>query len=237
MWWAECDWRPGASLRSAPAGAFGDLDAASARQSRGGRYRRWPVVCRLEGQTGCGVAEIVRNVLGADRLLGEAALEGVAQRDIAMRLQEVVQPLDIVNPRLRAAMGELGEIRQGRRAEVKQVLPLPVRLTDSIVVLLSGTAAYRALVSTDLALTRINWRVAADSIWSTSRVFVWGDLVVLGTASGDAVAYCTDTGAKSWTRTVKGEVRAIGGSGDTLLVGTTKGGLSAFRAPRSCRSN
>jgi outer membrane protein assembly factor BamB len=115
---------------------------------------------------------------------------------------------------------------------------VPVRLTDSILILLNDTSAnYRAVVSVNAALTRINWRLAADDRWSTSRVFAWGDLVVLGTPSGDAVAYCTDTGAKSWTRTVKGPVRAIGGSGDTLLVGTSKGGLSAFRAPRSCRSN
>jgi outer membrane protein assembly factor BamB len=136
------------------------------------------------------------------------------------------------------------DVERGRVLASQKLDPIlkptsvPVRLSDSILILLSDTAAdYRALVSADLALTRINWRLAADSNWSTSRVFVWGDLLVVGTPSGDAVAYCTDTGAKSWTRTVKGPVRAIGGSGDTLLVGTTKGGLSAFRAPRSCRSN
>ena len=115
---------------------------------------------------------------------------------------------------------------------------VPVRLTESILVLLNDTSAnYRVVVSLDARLTHINWRLAADDRWSTSRIFAWGDLVVLGTPSGDAVAYCKDTGAKSWTRTVKGPVRAIGGSGDTLLVGTSKGGLSAFRAPRSCRPN
>jgi outer membrane protein assembly factor BamB len=115
---------------------------------------------------------------------------------------------------------------------------VPVRLTDSILVLLNDTAAnYRAVVSVDAPLTHINWRLAADDRWSTSRIFAWGDLIVLGTPSGDVVAYCQDTGAKAWTRTVKGPVRAIGGSGDTLLVGTSKGALSAFRAPRSCRSD
>jgi hypothetical protein len=95
---------------------------------------------------------------------------------------------------------------------------VPVRLTDSILILLNDTAAnYRAVMSVDAALTHINWRLAADDRWSTSRIFAWGDLIVLGTPSGDAVAYCKDTGAKSWTRTVKGPVRAIGGSGDTLL--------------------
>ncbi len=113
---------------------------------------------------------------------------------------------------------------------------VPVRLTDSLLILLNDRAAnYRAVVSVDAPLTHINWRLAADDRWSTSRIFAWGDVIVLGTPSGDAVAYCKDTAAKSWTRTVKGPVRAIGGSGDTLLVGTSKGGLSAFKAPRSCR--
>jgi hypothetical protein len=43
----------------------------------------------------------MRDVLGADRLLGEAALESRAQRRIAVRLQERVQPLDFGNPRAR----------------------------------------------------------------------------------------------------------------------------------------
>jgi hypothetical protein len=43
-------------------------------------------------------AEQVRDVLGADRLLRETTLEGRAERRVAMRLQEIVQPLDFVNP-------------------------------------------------------------------------------------------------------------------------------------------
>ena len=61
----------------------------------------------------------MRDVLGTDRLLGEAALEGTAQRRIAVCLQQLVEPLDVVNPDLRASMRELGEIRQGRRPEIE----------------------------------------------------------------------------------------------------------------------
>ena len=89
------------------------------RGSGCGRYRRRPVSGRIKGKTGADVAEIVRDVLGADRLLGEPALEGAAERRIAVRLQERVEPLDVVNPDLRAPMRELGEIRQCRRAEIE----------------------------------------------------------------------------------------------------------------------
>lgn len=61
----------------------------------------------------------VRDVLGADRLFGEAALEGSEEGRIAVALQQVVPPLDIVTPRPRAAMRELGEIGQGGRAEIE----------------------------------------------------------------------------------------------------------------------
>ena len=80
----------------------------------------------VKRQAGADVAEIVRDVLGADGLLGEAALEGAAQRRIAVRLQQRVQPLDIANPDLRAPMGELGEIGQGGGAEIEQMLPLQI---------------------------------------------------------------------------------------------------------------
>jgi hypothetical protein len=39
------------------------------------------------------------DVLGADRVLGAAALEGTAQRAIPVRLQQIVQALDIVKSR------------------------------------------------------------------------------------------------------------------------------------------
>jgi hypothetical protein len=66
----------------------------------------------------------VRDVLSADRLLGEPAVKGLAHRRIAMRLQEGMQALDVMNPDLWAPVRELGEIRERRRTEIQQVLPL-----------------------------------------------------------------------------------------------------------------
>lgn len=66
-------------------------------------------------------------------------------------------------------------------------------------------------------------------------MFVWGEVVVLGTASGDVLTYCTGTGAPSWKRSVNGSVRSIGGGADMLLVGTRTGGLYALNAPRTCK--
>jgi outer membrane protein assembly factor BamB len=112
---------------------------------------------------------------------------------------------------------------------------VPMRAGESLLVLLTDKAAdYRALVSLDSGLNRIRWRLAANTPWSTSRVFVWGDVVVLGTSSGQVTAYCKETGAAAWSRSVNGPVRSIGGVEDTLLVGTRTGRLYALRASRSC---
>jgi outer membrane protein assembly factor BamB len=112
---------------------------------------------------------------------------------------------------------------------------VPVRTADSVLVLLTDQSAdYRALVSLNPALDGVRWRVAAEKNWSTTRVFVWGDVIVLGTPSGEIAAYCEKTGALAWSRTVKGPVRAVGGAEDILLAGTRTGDLYALRAPRSC---
>ena len=110
--------------RSAPAGAFGDLDPAL-RAAGEGRYRRRPVLCRIEGKPGRDRAEIVRDVLGADRLLGEPAFEAArrAASPCVCRSRAAARHRE---SSLRASMRELGEIRQGGRAEIEQVLPLQI---------------------------------------------------------------------------------------------------------------
>ena len=138
-------------LRCAP-----PLRAPSATWTRPARGSRAAAIvggrsASSNGSGGIGVPEIVRDVLGADRLLGEAALEGRAQRGVAVRLQERVQPLDIADPRARAPMRELGEIRERRGAEIEQMLALqiaPRALAGD------GRHALRAVLGQDRARAR-----------------------------------------------------------------------------------
>jgi hypothetical protein len=79
---------------------------------------------------------------------------------------------------------------------------VPFRTAEAVLVLLTDQAAdYRALVSMDPALTTVRWQITADKNWSTSRVFVWGEVVVLGAPSGEGVACYANTGACLVTRT------------------------------------
>ena len=112
---------------------------------------------------------------------------------------------------------------------------VPVRTGRSLLVsLVDQGADYRGLVAVDPRLKQVLWRVAPPTPWTTSRAFLWGDVVVVGAASGEVTAYCADTGARVWSRTVQGRVRSIGGGSDVLLVGTPSGSLYATRASRSC---
>ena len=64
----------------------------------------------------------MRDVLGPERLLGEAAFERGAQRRVAVGVQERVQPLDLGDPRARPSVRQLGEIRERRRKAIRDVV-------------------------------------------------------------------------------------------------------------------
>ena len=68
----------------------------------------------------------MRDVFGADGLLGEAPFERRAQRGITVGLQERVEPLDLRDPRARTPVGQLREIRERRGAEIDQMLTLEI---------------------------------------------------------------------------------------------------------------
>lgn len=112
----------------------------------------------------------------------------------------------------------------------------PFLTQDAVLVLLVGQGAnYRALVSLDLALGRVNWRQAAPDRWSTTRVFATPRTIVLGTPSGELTAYCAATGSPAWSHKLSGAaIRSVGGSDDALYAGTPEGTLYAVRPPPAC---
>jgi outer membrane protein assembly factor BamB len=112
----------------------------------------------------------------------------------------------------------------------------PLITPNSVFVLLvDNQANYRALVSLDPALGRINWRRAASDRWSTSRVFATQRTVVLGTPSGEVTAYCVVDGSPAWSHKFPvAPIRSVGGSDDMLYVGTMPGTLYAVRPPAAC---
>jgi outer membrane protein assembly factor BamB len=112
----------------------------------------------------------------------------------------------------------------------------PLLTRDAVFVLLADAQAnYRALVSLDPALRRVNWRRAAPDRWSTTRIFATARTIYVGTPSGDVAAYCAADGSPAWShKLAEAPIRSIGGTDDRLFVGTPQGMLYALRPPRSC---
>lgn len=130
-----------------------------------------------------------------------------------------------------------GTIQASHKVDAK-LGPRDLAVTNgSLLVLLADEAEdYRALVSIDLKLSGVRWREMASTRWSTSRVLVSGRMAVLGSPTGEVVAYCVADGTKAWSRLVVGTVRVIGASEDALYVGTTQGSLYAVAPGGSCKA-
>jgi outer membrane protein assembly factor BamB len=112
---------------------------------------------------------------------------------------------------------------------------VPIVTDEAIFVLLMDAGEdSRAVVSLDRSLERVRWRIAAPDEWSTSRLFISGNTLMLGTPTGGVLTYCTGDGAPAWTHTVNGTVRAIGGADDAVYVGTVEGRLFALDPPEAC---
>jgi outer membrane protein assembly factor BamB len=112
----------------------------------------------------------------------------------------------------------------------------PVGGKDAVLVLLADKEAnYRAIVSLDPTLARVRWRHTAPDRWTTSRVFATPRTVIVGSPSGEVTAYCAADGSVGWSHQLaKAPIRSIGGTDETLLVGTPAGTLYAIRPPPAC---
>jgi outer membrane protein assembly factor BamB len=108
---------------------------------------------------------------------------------------------------------------------------LPVVAHGSVFVLLAdGAENLRGLVAVDSQLARLRWRDEAVTRWHTTRIFVRGETLVLGTPSGEVVSYCAATGAIAGSHMLEGMIRSIAEAGDILYVGTTEGTLYALNS-------
>jgi eukaryotic-like serine/threonine-protein kinase len=111
---------------------------------------------------------------------------------------------------------------------------VPLQIGNSLLVFLAdkeGTC--HSLVCLDLSLKLERWRqkTTRPRHWAASRLLVWGDCVVVGTSAGEAIAFSLRDGSESWRQAVKGSVRSLGNSGDTIYVGTTEGIIYACVPP------
>ena len=109
---------------------------------------------------------------------------------------------------------------------------LPFVHGDAVLVLLIDEGAdYRALASLDHRLSGIRWSRRAPDWWTTTRILVAREAVVLGTKSGEITGYSIKNGEPKWSFSLAGTIRAIGSTDEMLYVGTVEGRLYAVRMP------
>ena len=68
------------------------------------------------------------NVGGTKNLLFESLFHGAAKNLCSMALQDVVKPIDIVEPLPGSAVNDLGEVEESRLSEFQQLLALQITL-------------------------------------------------------------------------------------------------------------
>lgn len=96
---------------------------------------------------------------------------------------------------------------------------------DSLLLLLGS----KTVTAFDLRHNQVRWSHSATDEWTSSRPYVWRDMVLAG-ERGRLVAFGLSDGVLRWTHSLEGTVRGIGTHGDTLYVGMYKGQVHALVA-------
>ena len=111
---------------------------------------------------------------------------------------------------------------------------VPVIAEDALLVFLNskgGDGGAEALACLDLSLTKIRWSQKDSGGWSLTRAYLWRGDVLAGNEAGEVSAFRLNDGTRQWAHMFKGTIRSIGGSGETLYVGTLNGTIYAY-SPR-----
>lgn len=91
----------------------------------------------------------------------------------------------------------------------------------------SQRAGYIVSLGTDLKKTR--WTQRSSPEWASERPSVLKGLVIAGNCRGSLMAFSASDGAQKWTLNLKGCIRSVGDSGDTLFAGVQEGTIYALR--------
>ena len=87
-----------------------------------------------------------------------------------------------------------------------------------------------ACVDTDLQ--KIRWSRSTDDEWTSYNPLVIGDVVLVGSASGELLAIRLKDGTTAWSTELDGMLRGLGVSHGTLYVGTFAGTVYALELAR-----
>jgi outer membrane protein assembly factor BamB len=106
----------------------------------------------------------------------------------------------------------------------------PTLTSDSILFFLenkSERAGY--IVSLNRDLSKLRWTQKSSPDWASEQPRVSKGLILAGNCRGELAAFRASDGAPQWKVQLKGCIRSVGDSGDTLYVGVQEGTVYALR--------
>jgi len=123
---------------------------------------------------------------------------------------------------------QTGESEAEIRVEAQPV-GRPTLTGDSLFFFLENKAeraGYIVALTPDLA--KVRWTQKSTPDWASERPHVARGLVIAGNCRGELAAFQVSDGAARWKVNLKGCVRSIGDSGDTLFAGVQEGTVYAL---------
>jgi len=84
------------------------------------------------------------------------------------------------------------------------------------------------LISLSADLKKLLWMQKSTPEWASERPRAWRGLILSGNCRGELAAFRASDGAPQWKLNLKGCIRSIGESGDTLFVGVQEGTVYAL---------
>lgn len=131
--------------------------------------------------------------------------------------------------RIHRVNSQTGET-QAEIAVDAQPVGRPALTADALFFFLENSServGYIVSVSPDLA--KVRWTQKSSPDWASERPHVTRGLVLAGNCRGELAAFRASDGAPQWKVNLKGCIRSIGDSGDTLFAGVQEGTVYALR--------
>ncbi|HEX6719433.1 MAG TPA: PQQ-binding-like beta-propeller repeat protein [Pyrinomonadaceae bacterium] len=105
----------------------------------------------------------------------------------------------------------------------------PMISGDSIFFFLEDRSEHAGyIVSLNRDLKSVSWTQRSFPGWASERPHVARELVIAGNCRGELAAFQVSDGAPEWKVNLKGCIRSVGDSGDSLFAGTQEGTIYAF---------
>jgi eukaryotic-like serine/threonine-protein kinase len=100
---------------------------------------------------------------------------------------------------------------------------------DSLLVFLENRSERSGyIVSISLDLTRLRWQHKSSPDWASERPHAFDGLVLAGNCRGEAEAFRASNGASQWKLNLKGCIRSVESSKETVFVGVQEGTVYAY---------